>query len=100
MSFKSRLAKLEEILLGDGSCPHCHDNYVVPIRIYEEDSNGTLTLVTGTPPLCCPACGREASKDGITEVILPKPEHRCVEIQQDPVDDTETANAIPAVISP
>ena len=101
MSLKSRLAKLEEILLGDGSCSRCHDNYSVPIHIFEEDRNGTLTLVAGSPPVCCPACGREASKDGMTEVILAKPERESTVAElQLGLEDLETANAMPAVILP
>jgi hypothetical protein len=70
MSFKSRLAKLEEILLGGAGCPHCHDHYIAPICIYEEDSNGTRTVIAGTPQPCCPSCGRAASKGRNREIVL------------------------------
>ena len=76
MSLKSRLAKLEKILGRPAACPQCHDSPVQQICIYEEEPDGSLRLVEGTPPAPCPACGRMPSADGISKIVIARQKER------------------------
>jgi hypothetical protein len=83
MSLKNRLAKLEKVLGRRAPCPQCHDSPVQQICMYDEQPDGTLRLVSGTPPTPCPACGRMPSLDDIWAIItkLPKETNDSGEVQ-------------------
>ena len=73
MRLQQRLARLERILGQTESCSLCHDGLIQQLCTYEEDSDGTRRLVSGTPTHPCPQCGRLPRAEGISEVIFKLP---------------------------
>jgi hypothetical protein len=73
MSLKSRLDRLEKMLGRGSTCPQCHGSPIQEICLYEEEPDGTLRLVSGTPPTPCAACGRMPSSHGISAIIAARP---------------------------